>query len=285
MTVIDGPDRAAVLTGLVERGKARKLATRLRQANDQTTDRFLAAGIRLLAHTMGLDSEAAVDQTFKEWLSINKVVTEAQRDGPLQGAEDKLPSKGMLTDRWPAHDDYIGDLIAYILALHHWDWQQDILAQSGELLTDGGDLVSAIQIVCYSDLKTLINDPAQRILPLLTILVSKDQPSRELCAQHYWQVRDRWAALFEATFALYNIRLRPGIEVQEAADILTALADGLAMRATGDPEAKVIDKSPGDSLLGRAATMLLLAAIDPGDQLRLEDALRRMIATDTTEPG
>jgi AcrR family transcriptional regulator len=129
--------------------------------------------------------------------------------------------------------------------------------------------VDAIRIVCYSNLKSLIDNPVQRLLPLVTVLVSDDPAVRDRRAEHYRRVQEKWRELFEATFALYGIGLRPGIDVDEAADILTALADGLAMRATGDPDAAVIDRRRGDTLLGRAATMMLLAGIDPGDGLSL----------------
>jgi hypothetical protein len=268
-------DRSQVLTQLVNAGRARKIETRRQQANDQVTDSFLQAGIRLLGQGLGLGLAGPPDEVFRKWLSINEVVRNAQAAGPLPSG--RLPTKNMLIERWPAHDDYIQDLTSHILSLHHWAWQQDIMGESAELLTDQqGDLVDAIRIVCYSDLKSLIEDPVQRILPLLTVLIAKDASSRERRAEHYRKVREAWTELFEATFAVYGIRLRPGIDIREAADILTALADGLAMRATGDPDAQVIDRT-GDSLLGRAAAMMLLAGIDPGDHLTLEQALRQAV--------
>jgi hypothetical protein len=276
----DRPDRSEILTGLMENPKIKRVSTKHRLANDDTTDRFLEAGIRLLAQAMGLGEEST--EFFKKWISINEVVREANRDGPLPDGE--LPNKEAHVWRWPVHDDYIRDLISHILTSDHWGWQTSIIDESTAELTYEGDLVKAIQIVCYSDLRTLIQDPMQRILPLVTILISKDAASRGRRSEHYRQVRDKWVELFEATFTLYNIRLRPGIDIQEAADILTALSDGLAMRATGDPDAKVINtRAYGDSLLGRAATMMLLAGIDPGDKLSLEDALRRAIPTQAEE--
>ncbi len=128
--------------------------------------------------------------------------------------------------------------------------------------------------VIYSNLKSLIDNPVQRIMPIATVLVSGDKRSLEGRSRLYQKVSDQWTELFEATLAAHGIRLRPGIDVREAADILAALADGLAMRKTGDPTAPVINQAPGDSLLGRAAMMMLLAVMDTGDGQSLEDALR-----------
>lgn len=251
------------------------------QVRKEKADRFLAAGVRLLARGLGL-GDGDEPATIFEWLSRSELAKEAKVGGAF--SDGKWPTEETVRNRWKDPADYRRDLISHILSLYHWDWQKDIMGESAKVLTDEGDLVDAIQIVCYSDLKTLVDSPVQRILPLVTILISKDRPSFERRAEHYRQVRDEWTKLFEATFALYNIRLRPGIDIQEAADILTALADGLAMRATGDPEAQVINRTPGDSLLGRAATMMLLAGIDPGDHLSLKDALRQATSqTETTD--
>jgi hypothetical protein len=54
------------------------------------------------------------------------------------------------------------------------------MTESALLLTDESDLVDAIRIVCYSNLRLLIQNPVQRIMPIATVLVSKDQPSQQV---------------------------------------------------------------------------------------------------------
>lgn len=248
---------------------------------NERADRFLEAGIRLLAKGLGLGSGDQPAMIF-EWLSENKVVAEAQAEGPF--SDGKLVTKEALRWQWRHRADYVQALVAHILAMYHWDWHSEVMAESALLLTDESDLIDAIRIVCYSNLKLLIQNPVQRIMPIATVLVSKDQPSQENRATLYGKVSDQWTEVFEATFASHDIRLRPGVNVREAADILAALADGLAMRATGDPHAPVIDHPhPGESLLGKAAMMLLLAAIDPGDHHALEMALRQVLNEDTSD--
>jgi hypothetical protein len=255
-------------------------------ADQERTDRFLAAGIRLLAKGLGLGDEDQPSTIFG-WLSDNKVVAEAQTEGPL--LDGKLPTKDMLRWQWKHHADYLRALISHIMDLYHWDWHTDIMDESALLLVDENDrdessLVKAIKIVCYSNLKALIDNPVQRIMPIATVMISKDPRSLEDRARLYEKVSEQWTELFDATFDAHNINLRPGVDVQDAADILTALADGLAMRQTGDPNAQVIDRRTGDSLLGKAAMMMLLAGTDPGDHLTLEKALRQVVNKSISDP-
>ena len=86
-----------------------------------------------------------------------------------------------------------------------------------------------------------------------------------------------------------GLRLRPGITLDDCADLLAAVANGLALRALADPAAPVIDRAQRRCLLGTAALALIAGCVEradsDGDSLSLEEAVRIMISERSAGPG
>jgi hypothetical protein len=259
----DFVDLSKILKRLMARGYRATEESRRTLANDPTTRLFLEAGLQLISDVLGVgESSAPEDQEniprpFFEWVSLPKVVKRAKQRGPASAA--------MLRDRWPSRSDFIEDLMAYILWSFHWAGHANIAEEAAARLTGNGDFVEAIKLVAYDDLAVIINDPAQRIALVVTAMAAQDNTARSGRAELYKLIHDNWSALYAATLEARGLKLRPDVDIHDLTNILTALAEGITLRAIADPEANVINHNTKDSLLGKASLMIAAACIDLGD--------------------
>jgi hypothetical protein len=82
--------------------------------------------------------------------------------------------------------------------------------------------------------------------------------------------------------------VRPGISLDECADLLAAVADGVAVRALADPQARVVDDAQRRSLLGTAALALIAGCVVRDSQVDaapLEQVVRDMAGVVPAAPG
>jgi hypothetical protein len=98
-------------------------------------------------------------------------------------------------------------------------------------------------------------------------------------AKVHHQVDASWLPVYEAAIAGRGLRLRPGITLDDFADMLSALSSGLSLRILSDPDAhaNLIDDSRRRSLLGTAAIAILASCIDPGDGKSLEEVITGIV--------
>lgn len=77
-----------------------------------------------------------------------------------------------------------------------------------------------------------------------------------------------------------GLQLRPGITIDDLANLLMAVTDGLAMRAPSDPTARLIDHEQKQSLLGTAALAVIHGCLERAEDtggMTLEKAVRAKI--------
>jgi hypothetical protein len=201
---------------------------------------------------------------------MTMVIEEARSSGVLRGSE------GTFRDRWEFRDDYIEDLLLYVLWARHWSLSASAAAESRELLTHSEDFVHAIHEVAYQDLRALLDNPAYKISVIGAAIAARDGTAREAMSETYRVVTDSWKALYETIIKARGLKLRPGVSLQEITDMLTAMADGLGLRVMADPSSKLIDSDSRQSLLGKAAIAFVAACVDAGDGQSVEDLVRAL---------
>jgi hypothetical protein len=97
----------------------------------------------------------------------------------------------------------------------------------------------------------------------------------------------RWKQFYDQFLRSHGLRLRPGGTLDDCADMLVAVADGLAMRALADPAARILDHARQRSLLGTAVLALIAGCVeraDPGDGVPLEQAVNDMAGRASAGP-
>jgi hypothetical protein len=83
------------------------------------------------------------------------------------------------------------------------------------------------------------------------------------------------------------LRLRPGVTLDDCINLLTAVADGLAMRALADPGVRIVDHTRRRSLLGTAVLVLIAGCLEragPDDGLPLEQMVGDMVGQPSAGP-
>ena len=77
-----------------------------------------------------------------------------------------------------------------------------------------------------------------------------------------------------------GLKLRPGLAIDDFSDIVGAIADGLIMRAIGDPEARVIDHDQRRTLLGKAILAMIIGCVEQAENaanMTLEETVHALV--------
>jgi hypothetical protein len=245
-----------------------KQSSKVRLANSPETREFLDAGVRLLGDVLGTHGEAE-DLPFIRWISMDAVISEA--------SPDLVPSEGKFRDRWLSLSDYHLDLLSYILWSQHLVGHREVVDAAESLLANG-NLVEAVQRVAYEELKLMLPNAPERFVLLSMGVGMLDEDGQTVASHFYAMANEAWSGVYQRALERRGLKLRPDVSIDEFTNVLTALANGISLRAVGEHGAGVIDHDAKESLLGKAALMIAAACIDPGDGLGLEEAAGMVLA-------
>ncbi|MGH3930059.1 MAG: hypothetical protein ACRDTF_08800 [Pseudonocardiaceae bacterium] len=229
----------------------------------------MEAGVRLLEKRFfaePADNDHPEPRTF-HWMSREQVITNVA-NGPLP----HLGTLGRFNDRWSTVSDYLGDLILYALRDCRWAARTNLAEQAADAIRDGDPLADAVHEVTYRVLRDLTGKSSMRFLFLFTALVDRDPVIGDAIRRVYSNITKAWGAVYAEAFRIYDLKLRPGLSMDSFTVMLSAAAEGLALRSIGDRETPVRDVGRRVSLLGTAVLAFLVACVDPGDGRTLEEA-------------
>lgn len=285
-------DLSKVLRGLKRR---RNPISRRRQANDPVTAAYMAAAMRLIERHLGPGATRipddpgdpdSIDRPLLSFLSQRAVAREVDRNPP------PFPRVGRIStmrERWKYQSYFIADVLRFGLWASHYPAQhQDEVADAEDEVIRGRDPVRSLHRLSYWYMTRLLGTPAFR-LELAAIAEAEGDPViREAISERHRENRPLWSAFYDQVLRSRGLRLRPGITPEDCGVILTALADGLAMRALGDPAVPVIDSDRRRCLLGTAALMLIAGGVvsaGDGDAMPLEEAVRAAVSVRPGDSG
>ncbi|WP_100501325.1 TetR/AcrR family transcriptional regulator [Geodermatophilus chilensis] len=191
------------------------------EAAGETREALLEAGAALLR-----------EQPVGAVLTQVKAQPVAQRAGRTIGA---------FYHHWSSQEAYHRDLLAYVL-----DPQRltSTAAAAETVLADlprGLPLEEVVRRAAGRNFDMVRADPYVPLILALWGKQAQDEQVRELLRAHYRSVTDRLVPVYRAFFAAYGLTLRPPYTVEVFAATLTALVEGLAVRAAVDPEAVPLD--------------------------------------------
>jgi hypothetical protein len=259
-------------------------------ANDPVTAAFVAAADRLIqrhlgprpAHPDAEDLEPG-GRLLQGFLSQRQVVAEMCQGPHPFPREGNLAS---LRDRWKRHSHFIADVTRFCLwEAHYPGAHQDEIAGVTDDIISGPDPVRAIRRLGYWDVKRLLSTPMFRFGLMAGAQAECDKAIREAIAGHHRDNGREWRRYCDEFLDARGLRVRPGISPDDCVTLLTALADGLTLRALADPgpgtgTARIIDHEKRFSLLGTGALALIAGCVEPSgsaDGLTLEQAAARII--------
>jgi AcrR family transcriptional regulator len=189
--------------------------SRLAAASQQTREELLEAGLRLL---LRLPASAAFGH-----LTANKIATEAGR------------TSGAFFHQWSTLDAYLDDFVAYVLrpelAVNLVKTAETIFAGLQEGMGFAEALIRAGQDVPQRTAKD-----AQTIIELLMWnRALHDEDFRQRVSRHYDALDAGAAPIFEGLMAILKRTPRPPFTPETMGAVITAIAEGLAVRAYLSP--------------------------------------------------
>lgn len=250
-------DLTPILRNLTERRGSPEAQRRL--ANDDVTQLFLTAGVNVLS-------------THGGTVSGSKVLKEAAKIDTQQGTH-LAPNDAKFRDRWPFIRKYQADLLSYCLALHHWSLHRDEENQLKEHLSQAPSFYDAVQEVTYHDLEYTLDRESSKATFRISLSASSNPETKKAIRETNLDLRGQWERVCGHIYEQKEISLRPGTTMNQLAELLVILADGIAFRALCDEESGLIDRDNRESLFGIGAAALLAGLTDPGDGKALKQML------------
>jgi hypothetical protein len=241
--------------------RRRRTGGKLEAARAATTESLLRAGAELLA-----------DNPVGDVLSQLKATAIAARAGRTTGAFFNI---------WPTQDAYRTALLGWIRQERVHSRRAVEQENAAVLKAQGPDvrLTEIVRGAANANFRALMADPMTRLeIALWAFAASRSDVEDESTAKARGEAGDYLRALYDEvdrdlvptyTYVLDALgrRMRPGWTVDDLAVSLTALVQGLLMRAVVDPDS-VPDSPPGDaqrwSFFARVALELVHTMSEPG---------------------
>jgi hypothetical protein len=264
------------------------ITRRSRQANDPVTAAYLAAAIRLIQRHLGpgairgpsdAEDPDSIERPLLSFLSQRAVADEV---GHLPAPFHRVGSPSTLRQRWEPHSNFVADVLRFGLRPWHYPAShQDEVADAKDEVLRGLDPVRGLHRLCYWNLTRLLDTPMFRLGLIAAAEAEGDPVIGEAISGRYRENSPLWKDFYEEVLRARGLRVRPGVTLDDCNDLLSALADGLALRALADPAAPVIDRARRRCLLGTAALAMIAGCLeraDRDDTVLLEDAVRAMMS-------
>ncbi|PWK86289.1 hypothetical protein C8D88_105332 [Lentzea atacamensis] len=190
--------------------------------------------------------------------------------------------EGAFKDRWPSHGgmaNFFMCLIKYTCTAPRWGLFLDYgprraLAELPRVRAGELELTDLITKIATHDLRMRTRLARYWLFQLsLTI----DAKWRSVATKAYREMLDaystRWVPVYEEGLRLLGVRLRPGITARMLSSMVSAQTSGFAQHIAGTGD----DTRENRDLFVASVQALIYAALDPGDERVITDALRRIL--------
>ena len=271
--------------------------SRERLANDPVTAAYMAAAMRLVGRHLGPGPERIpVDPRDENSLArpLFSFISQRAVADEVMNNPDPFPRQGSVStmrSTWASHSDFIADLINFTFwPGYHSDSFNDKVAAGAERLLEGPDLAQAVHDLAYLNVADEVSTPTFRLSHVAMCAADGDKTVSDAIAEGYERILAPWKELYAAFIETRGLRLRPGITIDDMANVLSALVDGLALRTVGNPSPALVDHDRKRTVLGTAALALVYSFLEPAGNasgLTLEQAVQEMIYSqrDGQEPA
>jgi hypothetical protein len=275
-------DLSVVLTRLDRRTPF----SRKRLANDPVTAAYIAAAMRLVSRHLGPGPDRTpVDPKDENSLArpLFSFISQRAVAEEVENNPDPFPRQGSVStmrSRWASHSNFIADLLSFAFwPGNRADSFDDEVAAGAERLLEDPDMALAVHDMAY----LTVSDRGSTTFRLGRVAMSTadgDKTISDAIAESYEGLLVPWREVYAAFIQARGLRLRPGITIDDLANVLSALVDGLTLRTIGDPSASLVDHDQKRTLLGTAALALIYSFLEPAEKatgLSLEQAVNEMI--------
>ncbi|MGR6924223.1 TetR/AcrR family transcriptional regulator [[Actinomadura] parvosata] len=245
-------------------------ASRRALANDVVTRQYLEAGLRLSVGEHGADSPSCC----VEVPSQNDIFKQVKQEGQAAGDEQAF------RQRWPSRDDFVLDLLAYASWIRHR--RLDSAGRAADLISNVVDPVRGAQEAASQELASILQNPATRLSLMATAVAHRFPELKTTTRSAGKAARQQWITIYQEMLAVNELDLRPGVTIDDLADILSVTVEGVAFLALS---AAPQERERLRLTLHKAVLAVLASTVDPGDGLSLEEVLWRRMAVPTVMRG
>lgn len=263
-------DLSKILRGL----NRRTSFSRRRLANDPVTAAYLAAAVRLIQRHLGPgpsrrtadpDDGDSIERPVLGFLSQRAVAAEVAHNPPPFHRVGRVST---MRERWRHQSDFVADVLRFGLSASHYysGVREAEVADAIDQIVSGQDAVRGIHHLASAMMARLLTSPMFR-LGLIAAAEAEDDPViSEAISERHGEARALWRKLCEEFLQSRDLRIRSGITIDDCIVLLSALADGLAMRALADPSTGALDHDGQRSLLGTGALALIVGCLQGADR-------------------
>jgi hypothetical protein len=231
-------DLSDVLTSMATR---RDEATHAKRANSFATREFLNAGVAILHDSLLANDGTDIRRRYAE------LFEPLRRSAVTRGASQRNPGheglgEGAYNNRWNYKDEYVKDLISYILRSAHKKNHYIALRRaisSGQL----GDATLGELILNLAVTETRLAQ-ADDIFALTYVIHSalpSDPVVRERAREFYETCIEEWAITYQVIAERYGLQLKPELSWRDLASILSTVTDGVIVRSSLDGDLALLD--------------------------------------------
>jgi hypothetical protein len=277
-------DLSKILRGLDRRTPF----ARRRLANDPVTAAYLVAAVRLIQRHLGPgahrapadpDDGESVDRPVLSFLSQRAVAAEVARNPP---PFHRIGRVSTMRERWKHQSAFIADVLRFGLSAlnNHSELREDEVVNAIERIVDGPDPVSGIHQLSSLAMISLLTSPMFRLGLIAAAEAEGDPVIREAISERRGEAGPVWRQWCEDFLRSRGLHLRPGVTIDDCVVLLSALADGLAMRAQADPSTRALDHDGRPSLLGVGALALISGCLERAtreESRSLEQSVRDLL--------
>jgi len=261
------------LKHVVRRLDRRTRDSREKLANDPVTAAYLAAGMRLVERHLGPDARRTpVDQDDETSLERPLLSFLSQRAVAAEVANNPVPfpragNVSTMRSTWRSHSDFIADLLSFGLWSYSRPayWENSQITAAADQLKEGSGFSRSVHLLAYANMVLFVTQSRFRLELVAAAAADGDEVIREAMVEHYRGALGPWKQLLTEVLEARKMRLRPGITPDDFVNLLTAVAEGTALRELADPTAGIVDHANGRCLLGTAALTLISACMQPAD--------------------
>ncbi len=277
-------DLSKILRGL----NRRTSFSRRRLANDPVTAAYLAAAVRLIQRHLGPDprrrttdpdDQDSIERPVLGFLSQRAVAAEVSRNPPPFHRVGRVST---MRERWRHQSAFVADVLRFGLSASHYysGVREGEVADAIDQIVSGQDAVRGIHHLSSLMMARLLMSPMFRLGLIAAAEAEGDPVIREAISERHGEARPLWRKSCENFLRARDLRTRPGITVDDCIVLLSALADGLAMRALADPSTRALDHDGQRSLLSMGALVVIAGCLqrtDRGESRSLELAVSDLL--------
>jgi hypothetical protein len=238
------------------------------------TAAYLAAAVRLIQHNLGPganrapvdpDDHESIERPMLSFLSQRAVAAEVNRNPPPFHRVGRVST---LRERWKHQSAFIADVLRFSLSAmnNHSAVREDEVASAVDQIVHGLDAVRGVHQLCSLAMTMLLNSPMFRLGLIAAAEAEGDSVIRDAISERRSEIGPVWRQWCEDLLRSRKLRLRSGVSIDDCIVLLSALADGLAMRALADPSTRALDHDGRPSLLGLGALALISGCLDSADR-------------------